>query len=138
MESVVGGQARSYARRMAHAPPTAADPSVLETLQALMEEVRALREELGTNRSPWLTTAQAAEYLNVSADTLKRLARKHGHEDGGPVDVGDGRKLLRWNRETLDVWFRRASRIAAPKVKAVRRPERKAEAPRERFDWSSI
>jgi len=135
---VVGGAVSAYAKSMADALPTAADSSVLELLQTLMDEVRTLREELGGTRSPWLTTVQAAEHLNISADTLKRLARTHGHEEGGPVDVGEGRKLLRWNRETLDEWFRQASRIAAPRVKAVRRPERKVEAPRQRFDWSSV
>lgn len=73
---------------MAHAP------SVLDTPR-LMEEVCALSEALGANRSPWLTAAQAAEYLNVWADTLKRPTRKHRHVDGGPVDVREGRKLLR-------------------------------------------
>lgn len=69
----------------------------------------------------------------------EKYAASHGHEPGGPVNVGEKRKTLRWHRDTLDEWFRRAAGIAAPKVKRRASPAvKRGEGPRERFAWSTV
>lgn len=126
---------------MSAAPKTSADAlgQLLELVGSLTCEVRELRAEIADGReaSPWMTTEEAAVYLKVSRDTLDKYALEHGHEDGGPVNVGQRRKVLRWNRATLDAWFRRVAGIAAPKPMRRRSPV-KAEEPLERFDWSTV
>lgn len=125
--------------------PAATEDAVnqlVELVGLLASEVRELRDELvARDLSPWMTTEEAAAWLKVSRDTLDKYAASHGHEEGGPVNVGEQRKVLRWNRETIDGWFRRAAAIAAP------RPMRRASAPAprpgrasptERFDWSKV
>lgn len=125
------------------APETVATAvrQLVELVETLAVEVRELREALAEQEpaSPWMTTEEAAVWLNVSRDTLDKYAASHGHEDGGPVNVGEHRKVLRWNRDTIDGWFRRAACIAAPKV-ARRKPPavKRGEGPRERFDWSTV
>ena len=47
------------------------------------------------------------------------------------------RKVLRWNREMVDAWFRRVAGIAPPKPMRRKSPV-KAEATLERFDWSTV
>lgn len=119
--------------------PTGAVRQLLELVDALACEVRELRAELAEGRgaSPWMTTEEAAAWLKVSRDTLDKYAREHGHEEGGPVNVGGRRKVLRWNRETVDAWFRRVAGIAPPKP-IRRKSSVKAEVPLERFDWSTV
>lgn len=113
---------------------------LVELVGALASELRELRDELGRDASPWMTTDEAAAWLKVSRDTLDKYAASHGHEDGGPVNVGEQRKVLRWNRDTIDGWFRRAAGIAAPKPTRRASPARVAPAatPTERFDWSKV
>ena len=72
-----------------------------------------------------------------SRDTLDKYSREHGHEEGGPVNVGGRRNVLRWNRDTVDAWFRRVAGIAPPKPLRRKSPV-KSEAPLERFDWSTV
>ncbi len=122
-----------------HASTQDAVRQLVELVGTLASEVRELRAELAEARadSPWMTTEEAAAYLKVSRDTLDKYAREHGHEEGGPVNVGQRRKVLRWNRETLDDWFRRAAGIAAPRPLRRASPTR-TEAPLERFDWSTV
>jgi hypothetical protein len=76
----------------------------------------------------------------VSRDTLDKYAASHGHEDGGPVNVGEQRKVLRWNRDTIDDWFRRVAGIAAPKPQRRASPAHRpsAPSPTARFDWSKV
>jgi hypothetical protein len=113
---------------------------LVELVGALASEVRQLRDQLGRDASPWMTTEEAAAWLKVSRDTLDKYAASHGHEEGGPVNVGEQRKVLRWNRETIGCWFRRAAGIAAPKPKRRASPTRAAPTaiPTERFDWSKV
>lgn len=112
---------------------------LVELVGALASELRELRDELGRDASPWMTTEEAAAWLKVSRDTLDKYAASHGHEDGGPVNVGEQRKVLRWNRDTLDGWFRRVAGIAAPKSTRRASPTRAAPVvPTERFDWSKV
>jgi hypothetical protein len=121
--------------------PATAVHQLVELVGALASEVRELRAELAGTRgtSPWMTSEEAAAYLKVSRDTLDKYIASHGHEEGGPVNVGEARKVLRWNRETIDAWFRRAAGIAAPKP--ARRASPRA-VPRPvvagRFDWSKV
>lgn len=112
----------------------------MDLIHGLVEEVRALRAELAEAKapSPWMTTDEASSHLSVSRDTLDRLSKRFGHVEGGPVNVGVKRKVLRWNRETLDAWFRRASLIAEPTVKRRRGSEPPVEMPPERFDWTGV
>ena len=126
-----------------HADPVTAAAAVrqlVELVDRLSSEMRELRAELASGRagSPWMTSDEAAAWLKISRDTLDKYAASHGHEPGGPVNVGEKRKTLRWHRDTLDAWFRRAAGIAAPKGKRRVSPKpSRAEAPRERFDWST-
>lgn len=123
------------------ATAAAAVGQLVELVDRLASEVRELRAELASGRagSPWMTSDEAAAWLKISRDTLDKYAASHGHEPGGPVNVGEKRKTLRWHRDTLDEWFRRAAGIAAPKVKRRASPApRRAEGPRERFDWSTV
>lgn len=82
----------------------------------------------------------AAAYLKVSRDTLDKYAGSHGHEDGGPVNVGEARKVLRWNRATIDARFRRAAGIAAPRptLRASPKAQARPMATVGRFDWSTV
>lgn len=113
---------------------------LVELVEALASELRELRDELGRDASPWMTTEEAASWLKVSRDTLDKYAASHGHEEGGPVNVGEQRKVLRWNRDTIDGWFRRAAGIAAPKPKrrASPGPGPSATIHATRFDWSKV
>jgi hypothetical protein len=113
---------------------------LVELVGALASELRELRDELGRDPSPWMTTEEAAAWLKVSRDTLDKYAASHGHEEGGPVNVGEQRKVLRWNRDTIDGWFRRAAGIAPPKPTRRAAPPRSTPAaiPTERFDWSKV
>lgn len=123
------------------ATAAAAVSQLVELVDQLSSEVRELRAELARGRagSPWMTSDEAAAWLKISRDTLDKYEASHGHEPGGPVNVGEKRKTLRWHRDTLDAWFRRAAGIAAPKVKRRASPAAKrAEGPRERFDWSTV
>ena len=120
----------------------AAIQQLVEQVEGLASELRALRSELAIPRdvSPWMTSEDAAAYLKVSRDTLDKYALSHGHEEGGPVNVGEGRKVLRWSRATIDEWFRHAARIAAPKPtrRASPKPQPRPVAPAGRFDWSKV
>ena len=113
-----------------------------QTVDRLASEVQELRVDLAVSRdvSPWMTSDGAAAYLKVSRDTLDKYALSHGHEEGGPVNVGEGRKVLRWSRATIDEWFRHAARIAAPKPtrRASPKPQPRPVAPAGRFDWSKV
>lgn len=112
---------------------------LVELVGGLASELQKLRDELGRDASPWMTTKEAAAWLKVSRDTLDKYASSHGHEEGGPVNVVEQRKVLRWDRDTIDGWFRRAAEIAAPKVKQRASPTpRRAEGTRERFDGSKV
>jgi hypothetical protein len=113
---------------------------LVELVGALASELRELRDELGRDASPWMTTVEAAAWLKVSRDTLDKYAATHGHEDGGPVNVGEQRKVLRWSRQTIDGWFRRAAGISAPKPTRRASPTRAVPVatPTERFDWSKV
>lgn len=114
---------------------------LVDRMDRLASEVRELRSQLEAARelSPWMTSEQAAAHLKVSRDTLDKYARSHGHQEGGPVNVGEARKVLRWSRETIDGWFRRAAGIAAPEP--ARRASPRA-VPRPvvagRFGWSKV
>ena len=112
---------------------------LIELVGSLASEIRELRAKIDASQevSPWMTTEEAAVYLKVSRDTLDKYAKEQGHQEGGPVNVGQRRKVLRWNRETLDVWFRRAAGIAALKVKRRKSPVVVAESA-ERFDWDVV
>ena len=128
---------------MSATPTTSADAlgQLLELVGSLTSEVRELRAQIAEGReaSPWMTTEEAAVYLKVSRDTLDKYALEHGHEDGGPVNVGQRRKVLRWNRETLDAWFRRAAGIAVPKASRRKSPTRAVVTePAKRFDWGTV
>ena len=120
----------------------AAVHQLVELVDALACEVRDLRAELAGTRtvSPWMTSEEAAAYLKVSRDTLDKYAGSHGHEDGGPLNVGEVRKVLRWNRATIDAWFRRAAGIAAPRPtrRASPKPQATPMATVGRFDWSKV
>jgi hypothetical protein len=122
--------------------PAAAVRQLVELVDTLASEVRDLRAELAASRvaSPWMTSDEAAAWLKVSRDTLDKYSASHGHEEGGPVNVGEVRKTLRWNRTTIDAWFRRAAGIAAPKAKrrASPTPAPRAVATAGRFDWSKV
>jgi hypothetical protein len=86
-----------------------------------------------------MTTEQAVAWLKVSRDTFDQYAASHGHEEGGPVNVGEQRTVLRWNRETIDGWFLRAAWIAAPKPRRSASPSPRRPLPAaERFDWSKV
>lgn len=54
--------------------------------------------------SPWLTTAQAAEYLSVAEVTL----HKWRAADVGPAFARQGR-IVRYRREELDKWLNSGS-----------------------------
>jgi hypothetical protein len=123
------------------APATETDTlrQLVELLGRLTSEVHELRAELGRGSSPWMTTEEAADWLKVSRDTLDKYAASHGHLEGGPVNVGEHRKVLRWSRETIDGWFRQVAGIAAPKV--ARKPAlapRATAAKAQRFDWTAV
>lgn len=113
---------------------------LVELVGALASELRELRGELGREASPWMTTDEAAAWLKVSRDTLDKYAASHGHEDGGPVNVGEQRKVLRWSRDTIDDWFRRAAGISALKPSRRASPSRPTQTmpPTRRFDWSKV
>lgn len=124
-------------------PDTAAAVhQLVELVGELSSQVRDLRATLAASRgaSPWMTSEEAAAWLKVSRDTLDKYAASHGHEKGGPVNVGEQRKVLRWNRDTIDDWFRRAAGIAAPKARRRASPAPRPSAPlsAERFDWSKV
>ena len=118
-----------------------------DTLRTLVEMVGALQAQLTelANAEPpnrWMTTMDAAIYLGVSRDTLDRLAKEHGHGDDGPRDAGalGKRRLLRWDRTTIDDWFSRVCRIAPPPEKRENR-ERTSRATNhaleaDAYDWS--
>ena len=107
----------AYDKGVSDTTANAETSSLMDLIHGLVDEVRALRAELAASRapSPWMTTEDAAQYLGVSRDTLDRLSSRYGHAEGGPVNVGEKRKTLRWHRDTLDEWFRGAGGIAAPK-----------------------
>lgn len=74
----------------------------------------------------WLTREQAAAHLQVSVDTLDRVVKNAESMEGGPIDVGDGRRMLRFPSATLGLWFRRASKepeVSVPRKR--RRPKRR-------------
>jgi excisionase family DNA binding protein len=54
----------------------------------------------GPSASPWLTTAQAAEYLQTSEAFLRRAA----HAGRAPA-YKIGARQWRWKRADLDVWL---------------------------------
>jgi len=92
----------------------------------------------------WLTKEQAARHLQVSTSTLHKVVKEKGHLDGGPCDVGEGRKMLRLYSPTIDDWFREACGIRppAPPQSGRRRP-RKMTAPspytdQTPVDWSMV
>ncbi len=93
----------------------------------------------------WLTRDQAAVYLQVSVDTLDRVVKNAESMEGGPIDVGDGRRMLRFPTATLDLWFRRASK--EPEVSVPRKRRRPKRRPAHQtdvatttgpVDWSSV
>lgn len=91
----------------------------------------------------WLTREQAAQHLQISLDTLKRIVKENGHLDGGPVDFGHGRKMLRFHSATIDDWYLEAGRPAMvePLKARRRRPRRRkpAEAATQTpVDWSKV
>jgi hypothetical protein len=118
---------------------TAAVSQLVELVGALASEVRDLRAALTRDASPWMTSDEAAAWLKVSRDTLDKYALSHGHEDGGPVNVGEGRKVLRWSRDSIDDWFRRAAGIPLPKTtRRARSTASQRPATSVRFDWSKV
>jgi hypothetical protein len=68
-----------------------------------IEDVRAVvREELGSPRSPWLGTEQAAAYLGSTAGTLKNW-RATGQ---GPRYHVVQSRLVRYHVDELDAFVR--------------------------------
>jgi excisionase family DNA binding protein len=73
----------------------------------IIEAIRlAIREELATPKSPWLSTGQAAEYLGSSPATLKNW-RSSGE---GPAYHTCNGRLIRYHRDDLDRFVRTGER----------------------------
>jgi hypothetical protein len=56
---------------------------LVELVGALASEVRQLRDQLGRDASPWMTTEEAAAWLKVSRDTLDKCAASPGTRMAG-------------------------------------------------------
>jgi excisionase family DNA binding protein len=56
-----------------------------------------------TIESPWMTTADVADYIKVPIDTV----RAWRYKDAGPIGHKVGRHV-RYHREDVDAWMRSA------------------------------
>lgn len=87
------------------------DPLAKVDVAAVRAAIALLQAAIG-DEPEWLTTAQAAQRLGISRDTLDRMAGEVAEVGrdwpGAPVDVGAGRqRSLRWDAAHLSAWMRR-------------------------------
>ena len=68
------------------------------TDQELTAIVAAVKTEVRRSLSPWLTEAEAADYLRVSPDWI----REHRKELGARVIPGKRGRSWRYHRESID------------------------------------